>query len=212
MLTQCKECYLPLSDCRCVPSVMASRGCVAHIKLAPFSDERYAATRGLVLALKESADMRYYRALAELLIPSLKAAIEARNRSALSREQAPVADTVITYLPRTRFAQRLHGVDQAACLARALVNALGVKCLQLFRRKRGASVQKKLSRRERLANAKGSIVLTKKARKKYHLGESRVILVDDIVTTGASMAAAAELLQVAEWMAVSIAITPKAEK
>ena len=207
MMTQCKECYLPLCDCRCVSDAMAKQGFVAHIKLLPFSDTRYATARGLVLQLKRSAEGRYYRALAALLLPGVRAAIAAADKSLSAKGLPPVAETVITYLPRTARQRRIYGVDQAALLARALARALGVRLLPLFRRKRGV-VQKSLSRRARLQNARRSLHLRRGVSREA-LASSRLILVDDVVTTGASMVAAAELLRTREVMAVSIAFTEK---
>ncbi len=211
MMVQCKKCYLPMADCRCVPSVMAKRGFIAHVKLLPFSDTRYPTARGLVLHLKKSADMRVYRALAALLAPSLTAAIKAHDKSLAATGKSTAVHTVISLLPRTSKQKRKHGVDQAACLAKALSETLGVSVLPLFRRTRGGLVQKSLSRNARFLNAKRSLRLTRHARA-YDLTASRVILVDDVITTGASMSAAAELLQARELMAVSVAFTPRAEK
>ncbi len=211
MMTQCKTCFLPMADCRCVPKVMASRGFTAHLKLVPFSDTRYATARALVLTLKESADPRYYDGLAELLLPAVRAAIRASDKSRQTAGNTPISRTAIAFLPRTPFQKCKHGTDQAECLARALATRLDAELLSLFRRRQRACVQKSLSRAARLANARGSLLLCRSART-LDLTDCRVILVDDVVTTGASMAAAAELLQAGELMAVSVAFTPKAEK
>lgn len=211
MMVQCRNCYLPMADCHCVPDNMAKRGFAAHIKLLPLSDTEHPIARSLVLHLKKSADMRYYRALAELLAPSLNAAIKARDKSFATMGKPPVTDTVIAFLPRTSLQKRRHGVDQASCLANALSATLGISVLPLFCRTRGGLVQKSLSRHARLLNARRSLRLMRRA-KEHDLTASRVILVDDVITTGASMSAAAELLQARELLAVSIAFTPRVEK
>lgn len=86
MMAQCKECFLPIADCRCLPKIMAARGFTAHVKLALFSDTRYATARGLVLHLKQSADMRYYRELARLLRPNLVATMKVAEKVVPLRE------------------------------------------------------------------------------------------------------------------------------
>ena len=159
MMAQCKACYLPMADCRCVSDAMAARGCVAHIKLAPFSDTRQPVARALVLTLKKSADKRYYRALATLLLPSLEAAVKAQDKTLALAGKTPISRTVVSFLPRTAYAKRVHGVDQAACLAEALAKALGAPCLPLFHRTHRGLEQKSLSRRVRLQNARKSLVL-----------------------------------------------------
>ena len=211
MMVQCRECYLPMADCRCVPKPMAARGFVAHLKLLPFSDTRYSTARSLVLHLKKSGDMRYYKALAELLLPSIRAAIKAQNKGLVAAGKSPISDTVVSFLPRTPLQKRKHGVDQAACLAKAVSAALGVRMIPLFRRRGHSLVQKSLSRGERLANARKSLVLARGAGD-LDLTDSLVLLVDDLVTTGSSMVAAAELLRAGTLMAVSVAFTLRAEK
>ncbi len=101
------------------------------------------------------------------------------------------SDAVVTYLPRSPKAIAESGTDQAAQLARALARQLRVPVVKLIARQRGKSLpQKDLSPEERLKNAKKSYM---PARGKRCDGKT-VILVDDIVTTGASMAAGAKLL------------------
>ena len=211
MMTQCKECYLPMADCRCVPKIMATKGFAAHLKLLPFSDTKYPTARGLVLHLKQSGDGRYYKALAELLLPSVRAAIKAYNKSLVAAGKSPIKHTVVSFLPRTPMQKRKHGVDQAACLAKAISVALGVKTVPLFRRRGRSLLQKSLSKKERLVNARQSLALARGAGD-LDLTDTLVLLVDDLITTGSSMAAAAELLRARALMAVSIAFTPKAEK
>lgn len=99
--------------------------------------------------------------------------------------------TVITYLPRSASRKADSGVDQAEALARALGKRLELPVIRAFSRK-GAPPQKELSAEERLRSARR----TYRLRKDVSLAEgTTVLLVDDILTTGATMLAGAELLR-----------------
>ena len=113
----------------------------------------------------------------------------------LSLLEISVEDCIFTYVPRTDKALRKHGFDQGELLANSLCKKLGGNCaLPLLIRKRGKE-QKKLSHAERKKNAAKSILANTKTLpfgKKTTslsdlLSDKTVILVDDVVTTGASL-------------------------
>ena len=102
---------------------------------------------------------------------------------------------------------RARGYDQAALLAAALGRRAGlpvVDCLE--RRDRGAGRQVGRTRAHRLAGLDGALAVRRGARP-----PARAVLVDDVVTTGATVAACAAALQAAgaaEVAAVAYALTP----
>ena len=102
-------------------------------------------------------------------------------------------ELVITYAPRGRRAVIRMGFDQAAMLAEALAKELGAQCLPLLVRRRGGKEQKHLSASERQRNVKTRFDIDRKSM--ALCGKRTVVLVDDIVTTGASMAACVTLLR-----------------
>lgn len=93
-----------------------------------------------------------------------------------------------------------RGFNQAERIARPLARWLGVPCLPALRRRRATRPQVGLTRSERLANPREAFA----ARRLPALGGapgagrgiagSRVLLVDDVVTSGATIGAAAEAL------------------
>ena len=98
----------------------------------------------------------------------------------------------LTFLPRGNAAKLEYGVDQAEELARALSVLSGIPLKKLIMRRRGKNKQqKKLSFDERIRNANASFRLARRA----ELSGKTVFLVDDIVTTGAGMAACTRLLR-----------------
>ena len=124
----------------------------------------------------------------------------------------PIDDSyAVTYLPRTRERVAEHGFDQSLRLAQELGYALGLPLLHLLKRTRHGKMQKAISSSSaREKNASASLLLAKDAAR---LAEGRrILLVDDVVTSGASMRAAARLLRQAgarEIIAVSVAVVTR---
>lgn len=201
-IAECPTCFQLLSDCRCVPRLMQRAGISAHVKLVPYGETGGGrVTRNVIYTIKQRGAYRAFHFLARELKPGLLAAV----REAKS-ESAPTTETVITFLPRTVEAKRTYGYDQAERLARALSRATGLRYMSLLARRRAALLQKTLNQRERLKNIKGAFALRRE------VAGLRVIVVDDVVTTGAGMAEAAKLLysaKAADVIAVSVALTKK---
>jgi ComF family protein len=96
----------------------------------------------------------------------------------------------ITAVPMQRKNERRRGYNQAELLARALSRRTGIACdMTLLARRGTRAPQSTLARRaERARNAKGAFGATPGARGK------RILIVDDICTTGATMRACADAL------------------
>lgn len=99
------------------------------------------------------------------------------------------AEWSITYLPRSTEKMLSCGFDQSRETARLLAQKLRIPMVVLFARECGLE-QKKLNRTERLANAEDSLVLIKKPE-----AGGKYLLLDDIITTGATMETAAKHLR-----------------
>jgi ComF family protein len=105
----------------------------------------------------------------------------------------PAIDTADLVLPmplsRERLAER--GYNQALLLARSL--APDKSEARLLLRVRHTAVQTALTRKDRLANVKGAFAIEPLARDR--IDGRRVVLVDDVMTSGASLYAAAEVVR-----------------
>lgn len=128
-------------------------------------------------------------------------ALKYRNRRALVRHLARLMvrrlgldlpgarrPDVVTWAPTSRARVVQRGFDQAELLARAVARELGVPCRRLLYRSHGPA-QTGRGRAERL---EGPSFRSRPAARPY-----RVLLVDDVVTTGATLHAAAAALRAA---------------
>jgi ComF family protein len=115
--------------------------------------------------------------------------------------RASAGGDLITWVPVHPTRRRERGFDQAELLARAMAGRLGLPvagCLERFRR---TTAQHGLGQAERAANLSGVFVVATAAQ---HLLRDRwVIVVDDILTTGATLSGCAAALLEARAAAVS---------
>jgi predicted amidophosphoribosyltransferase len=101
----------------------------------------------------------------------------------------PNAD-VITYVPPDPVRQLTRSCHPAEALARELGRLWGLDCAALLSRSRSVERQALLPRAERRANVQGSFQACSEA-------PGRVVLIDDIYTTGSTASAAASALRAA---------------
>lgn len=199
-LVQCPNCFAEYYRCRCQPRMLQKAGSVALLKLTPYIDENQSSvTNRLIGTMKRSPRKRPFAAVAADLAPLLALAL--KESTGESNKQ-----TVLVHLPRTRRGVRKNGFDHASYLAKAISAISGITHQAFLYRLRDGKEQKKLSARERVENVKGAFGV------KGDVTGLRIILVDDVVTTGASVAEATRLLLAAgaaEVLVLAISHTPK---
>jgi ComF family protein len=98
---------------------------------------------------------------------------------------------VVTPIPTTPERMRTRGYNQAELLARRVAERLGLPCVAALRRTRATRSQTALTPRERLRNVRGVFGPGHGA---GTLTGRTVLLVDDVLTTGATVSAATECL------------------
>lgn len=140
-----------------------------------FSTFRYdGVAKELVLLLKEECDVSAAEALAEGMADTLKA-------------MQPPQDTVITWVTMPGKRRRERGIDHGRELCEALGRRCGLPVKQLLTRTGYVHTQRGLSREKRLHNLSGTFACGEKL-------DFPVILVDDVLTTGATSSTCAEVL------------------
>lgn len=191
-LTPCPRCGEAQLDCRCMPPALRAAGMDTLLALSaygvPCEDGRRAAGDAMLLRIKDRHIAPYEQFIAAQLTYGVRAALAAYSGD------API---VITYCPRRTAAVRQSGTDQARRIAQALARQLGLPCRPLLRHV-GQREQKRLGSAARAAQARRAYRLHPRAQ----VSAIRIVLVDDIVTTGASMAACCEALLAAGALSV----------
>ena len=179
----CQKCGLDVKLCTCMPKILERSGCGALLKLVLYKSKGEMPINKFIYSLKHKYNKSSFDFVAEqlrfLLIPEMK------NRSLMP------SDCVIAYIPRSPKNKNKDGFDQGRELARALSRQTGIPLVKAFGRKLFVNEQKKLNSFERRLNMNSAFYLL---RNKDVLRDKTVILVDDIVTTGAGMSACTRLL------------------
>ena len=118
------------------------------------------------------------------------------------------ADAVLP-IPMHWAKRLLRGVNSPELLADCLGRKLGVPVVRSLVRCRYTGPQKDLLPRERFRNVRGAFRLRRSDRQRWQ--GSRLLLVDDILTTGATCSEAARLLKQAGAAAVAVAVVARAD-
>lgn len=176
--TACKLCGAPYGSIVCT-ECWDGDGFVEH----PFAQavcalEFEGIAPLLITGFKDGGELRLAQVIAELMAASIA--------------QAGLADVdALVPVPATPKALRRRGYDHMALVAQPLSDALGIACTPLLEAC-DVSDQRGLERTERQENMRDAFSLTGPAKVE---GLQRVLLVDDVFTTGSTLDAAAHVLQ-----------------
>ncbi len=180
---ECNICGLAMEFCRCMPKHMQKAQCTALLKLISYrSNDENLPIRRFVYSIKHSD----YKVSFDFVAEQMRKPIIAEMRASALMPN----DCVITFLPRSHKNKVKDGFDQSLRLAKALSRATGIEFVHCFDRKIRSGEQKKLNVYERRLNMSSAYKPRNVADK---LKDKTVILVDDIVTTGSSMASCARI-------------------
>lgn len=143
--------------------------------------------RACLHALKYDGELRLVEPLAELMAQRWR--------------QAGIAGEVLVPVPAHAQRRRERGFNQAELLAREVGRRLRLPVLPALERHARTHAQHKLGRAARAGNVSG--VFAVPTRLRGHVAGRWLVLVDDIVTTGATLSACARALHSAGALAVS---------
>ena len=186
----CSDAYLTESKRLCARCGMVHKMCTCRVEydgiripithITGYDIRRSSVSKNIILRLKDNNYGGAFDFLANEMLTALK------ERYVRLFERGGV---VITYVPRSKRAKRKAGHDQSEQLAKRISKASGAPLVPLFENV-SRSYQKALNRAERSENARKGYRLISPELK---LDDRIVVIIDDIVTTGASIGACASL-------------------
>ena len=191
----CPVCGNISEDCTCAPKFFFDRQ--PNIpSLCFYHPDSYDAQSKMIITLKRRNDDELFEFLAIELYPKLK--------KTLDNMAIDGKNCIFTWVPRTDRSAAKSGFDQGKKLSEQLSRLFGASSYPLFLRI-GGREQKKLNRQNRKKNAQRSIKLNLPMRKlpvKFREGElsdllrgKNVVIIDDVLTSGATLRCASELLK-----------------
>ena len=190
LCTECEKAYLLESKMLCGHCSRAHRMCVCRIDfggakipalhVTAYDVKRSSVSKNIILNIKDND----IPAAFDFLAREMLTAFTERYVRLFER-----ANVIITYIPRSERARRKAGHDQSEQLAMRIARESGAVFMPLFRNK-GDKSQKKLTKSEREENALNNFELITPELK---LKNQIIVIVDDIITTGASIGACASL-------------------
>lgn len=132
--------------------------------------------REIIKRYKFNDETHFYKTFAEIIIEEI------------FREKLSTKIDFLTYIPMTRTAYLKRGYNQLKLIAEEIENMTGIKVREVLRKKKHTKDQIGLSFVERKLNLKDTFESEK-------LNGERVLLIDDVLTTGATVEEAAKALK-----------------
>ena len=176
---ECAKCQRPLTECSCSTENLEKAKIFRLSKLTVYqpASNDYVINR-MIFKLKKKAEYHTVEFLADEL---------ARNISEVIK---PQKDYIITYAPRSKRAISRYGHDHMEILARKTAERLDLQFARLLKRDSDVE-QKTLSYSERIR----SIRLSYENKDNVDIKGKSLILMDDIVTSGATLSEGARKLR-----------------
>lgn len=176
----CRHCGREVVFCTCCKSEIVNAGIIKLCRIVSYAPERQdKAVIKVIFANKKKNSKNLTLFLAHELARQIK------------RHCPDFKQYVITFVPRRSSAKSAEGYDHMEKVGRALAKELEISFEETLVRTKGAQEQKNLKYKERFKNAQAHTRLSANAAP----AGKRYIIVDDVVTSGASISAAAKELR-----------------
>ena len=182
-LLLCPDCGSYARDCLCATPIMREAGLDVLVKYAFYdASDKDAALNRIIRRLKRIPDRLAFAYFAAIL---------SRQLSVLCNSRGYTKDnTLVVHIPRSKKTIARDGHDQAELLAAAVAKRMSLPHRAVVKRLKHGKTQKYLHIDERIENVKGLFCI----KNNESVKEKNVILVDDLVTTGATVSEAASIL------------------
>lgn len=184
-MAMCPLCSQEAEKCRCMPTFLKKDEAVVLRKLFFYSSNKSAEPQNrLIYFIKRNKNKRVSRAIARELIPIIK-----EEAIRLNVNELPV----VVSAPRSKKVLFEYGFDQSDMICQAIGDISVFEYCNVLKRRWGGREQKALTAGERRKNIKDLIYPDASLSDK--IKGKTVILVDDVVTTGATMSACIQALK-----------------
>lgn len=181
LTTRCNSCGKERELCYCLPRQVKEINDSLAIWCVFYDKEKNPRVNRIFFDLKQKGYNDVVDLMAQILSQVLVSYCCAHNIMYNS--------FAITYIPRRKSTKRYYSFDQSQKLAKALGKIINIPVFSCIENK-GKREQKRLNKIERLENARKAYAMKKNAKIEYE----NIFLVDDIITSGASMKVCADLL------------------
>ncbi len=171
----CPGCNSPFPFCTCGVKHMENERLIYSLPYKPSGP-----SRALLLKLKNGGAREVVSELTDKMIRAFT-------------DNLSLEGKVVTFVPRTPKSVRLYGCDQSLELARAFSKKTSLPLLKVFVCHPTKKEQKELPLKLRKSNADDRFFL--RLTSKRHIKDKSIILIDDIVTSGATAKRCIELLK-----------------
>ncbi len=153
----------------------------------------------LILKLKDKATGRIVDFTAAELASVIRTQIPLVCEDGTKRE-----NTVITWIPRRRSSVNQRGFDHMERVAKALSRKLDIPYANMLKRRFNSAEQKSLTHKQRRQNAERGMYINEAV----NIKGKTVLLIDDIITSGASIDRATKLLkEKGAWHVFAVAVS-----
>ena len=173
----CSICAKKISDCTCSSPKLEDAGIRCAVKVYRYlRRESITPSNDLIFSLKRDGR----RDVTDMCVSLLS--------DSLSKGLGSPSDCILVNIPRRKAQIIKTGIDHAAILARGVAKKLGASYIPLLK-SASKRAQKSLSETERLKNARFRL------KSSPSLKGKTVVIVDDVITSGASMCEAARAIR-----------------
>lgn len=187
---ECPRCEKKMGECRCVPDLLRGRVFWSAHLFSYYGK----LSKQIIFTLK----MKNYKPLQRFLAKELADLISEATGGDLS-------DYTVTFAPRKSGSVSLYGFDQAKILAELTAARLDLSVENIFRHAYFSKTQKQLKAFERKKNAKASYSLRKNAFRRTN----KLLIFDDIITTGSTLAALVDLAEALGFREIAVVSVAK---
>ena len=199
----CDICGRAYGYCECVPDALRLSGINRAYSCFCYDKKKRGAAERFIYALKGANNRDAVNFAARLLAGRIETVLNLSG----SQNNSP-QDYIISYTPRRKQAVRNYGADHMKLTAKLTAKMTGARFAVLFSSS-AASAQKDKNAAERIIAANNDYKLVRGA--DDLISNAKIILIDDIITSGATMSACASLLYAAGASEVSVFSLAKAK-